>query len=85
MSGIDKLVERLRSIPSDFTFSEAERLLKSLGFERDNKGKTSGSRVRFQRKSDGFSILLHKPHPGDQMMRSAVRDLYQKLYERGDV
>ena len=45
MGQIEKLIERIKTIPSDFTFEEAEHLLKHFSFLRENKGKTSGSRV----------------------------------------
>ena len=41
----EKLIARLKTIPKDFTFEEAESLLKYLTYRRFNKGKTSGSRV----------------------------------------
>ena len=41
----EKLIERFRSLPTDFTFDEMEKLLGYFGYERSNKGKTSGSRV----------------------------------------
>ena len=44
----EKLIERFKTIPSDFTFDELERLLAIFGFEHSNKGKTSGSRVVFK-------------------------------------
>ena len=66
MSKIDKAKERLSLRPKDYTYSEAKYLLSQLGFEEFNKGKTSGSRVKFYRASDQRIILLHKPHPGDE-------------------
>ncbi len=65
MSRLDKAKERLKSIPKDYTYSEAKYLLGQLGFVENNKGKTSGSRVKFERESDGKIILLHKPHPSN--------------------
>ena len=47
MSKIDKAKERLFARPKDYTYSEAKYLLSQLGFEEYNKGKTSGSRVKF--------------------------------------
>ena len=44
----EKLIAKLRSRPKDFTFEEAETLLGFLSYERNNKGKTSGSRVMFE-------------------------------------
>ncbi len=43
----DKLIKKLKSKPRDFTFDEAESLLNFLSFRRSDKGKTSGSRVKF--------------------------------------
>ena len=58
----EKLIQKLKSKPKDFTFDEAETLLKYLNYVRSNKGKTSGSRVMFINE-DHEAILLHKPHP----------------------
>ena len=85
MSTKDKAIKRLRSLPKDYTFKEAESLLKSLGFEKRNKGRTSGSRVGFFRHADQMVILLHKPHPGDIMDSAATKGLKEKLEERGDL
>ena len=55
------------------------------GFEEFNKGKTSGSRVKFCRASDQRIILLHKPHPGDEMSIGAIKDLAIRLEEMGEL
>ena len=51
MSTIDKLIERFKAFPADFRFDELVRLLAYFGYEENNKGKTSGSRVAFMAKS----------------------------------
>jgi hypothetical protein len=56
-----------------------------MGFVEYNKGKTSGSRVKFYRERDSRVILLHKPHPGDVMDRGAVSDLVDYLKEIGEL
>ena len=81
----EKQKTRLLSVPSDYTFTEAKALLYRLGFELRNKGKTSGSRVLFYRSNDSMKILLHKPHPGDEMSQAAVRQLKQQLLDSGDL
>ena len=58
----DKLIERFNRQPSDFTWDELVRLFSIFGYEINNKGKTSGSRVIFAK--DGSSYTAHKPHPG---------------------
>lgn len=85
MSKIDKAKERLSSRPKDYTYSEAKRLLSQLGFEEFNKGKTSGSRVKFYRAVDQRIILLHKPHSGDAMSIGAIKDLAARLEEMGEL
>jgi len=47
MSNKEKLLQRLKTKPKDFTYDEAKTILNSLGFVENNKGKTSGSRVTF--------------------------------------
>lgn len=78
----EKLMARLRSHPRDFTFMEAERLLGYLGFVRDNKRRTSGSRVQFVNQ-DGASIMIHIPHPGNQLKAYQVKALLLMLKKEG--
>lgn len=76
----EKLIQRLKSKPKDFTFDEAETLLGYLSYSRSNKGKTSGSRVSFI--SDNHaSILLHKPHPGNELKGYQVQQLIEILQQ----
>jgi hypothetical protein len=80
MSTKDKLVERFKYQPKDFTFDELERLLASLGFVRSNKGKTSGSRVRFMNIAVNCFVDTHKPHTnGAPIKETALKDIYSKL------
>ncbi len=85
MSQFDKAKDRLKSLPRDYTFSEARQLLTHIGFKECQKGKTSGSRIMFFRESDKCKILLHKPHPGDKMSIANTKDLYEKLLEIGEI
>lgn len=85
MSKLEKLKKRLEQIPKDFTYAEARTLLNAIGFEELSKGKTSGSRVRFYRKSDGAVIDLHKPHPNPEMKGYAVAQLAERLKEYGEL
>lgn len=85
MSKLDKAKKRLREEPKDYTYSEARYLLNQLGFIEYNKGKTSGSRVKFFRAVDNKIVLLHKPHPGDEMDIGAVKALSLYLIELGEI
>lgn len=78
----EKLIQRLNSNPKDFTFDEAESLLNYFDYECSNKGKTSGSRIIFFNKEHG-SILLHKPHPGNELKSYQVKQLITLLTEEG--
>ena len=85
MSQLEKAMERLRSLPRDYSYEEAAYLLKKLGFKEDNKGKTSGSRVKFHRPSDHHILLLHKPHPGSIMKAYAVKEFKEFLERIGEL
>ena len=81
MSKSDKLIERLKSKPKNFTFNEMEALLSSLGFTISNKGKTSGSRVSFAR---GIIIIeIHKPHPGNELKSYQINQVLKRLEGEG--
>ena len=78
----EKLLRRLLSHPKDFTFEEAETLLRYLDFTRSNKGKTSGSRVGFSSKSHG-ALMMHRPHPGNILQPYQIRQLISTLEGKG--
>lgn len=78
----EKLIQKLKSRPKDFTFQEAETLLGYFTYQRFNKGKTSGSRVIFC--SEGHvPILLHKPHPRRELLEYQVKQLLEVLEQEG--
>ena len=66
-------------LPKDFTFAELETVLLQLGFEKDDKGKTSGSRVRFYNKNKQMQYLAHKPHPSNIIKEKALKDIVDYL------
>ena len=78
----DKLIERLRSKPKDFTFAETETLLEYLGYVRTDKGKTSGSRIAFKNPQHK-TIMLHKPHPRKELLEYQIKELLKTLGEEG--
>ena len=85
MSKLDKAIQRILLKPKDYTYTEARYLLSQLGFEEYQKGKTSGTRVKFYRQTDGKMILLHKPHPSDVMKVGAVKQLVDYLAQMGEL
>lgn len=67
----EKLIERFKRQPKDFSFDELIRLFQVLGFEVSQKGKTSGSRIEFVNIEKELSYGAHKPHP-DSTIKSYV-------------
>ena len=58
----EKLVERFKKKPKDFTYEETIALLAHFGYNVHNKGATSGSRVRFKNDTLGVYIDIHRPY-----------------------
>ncbi len=82
MSKREKLLKRLLSIPSDFTFEELKSLLDGMGFKMSNKGKTSGSRVAFLHHEKQLIVRVHKPHPTKIMGKTALKNVVEFLKEK---
>ena len=53
MGSKEKLVERFKKRPKDFTYEETLSLLACFGYQEHTKGATSGSRVRFKNETTG--------------------------------
>ena len=78
----EKLIEKLKSKPRNFTFDDTVRLLGFLTYTISTKGKTSGSRVMFV--SDQYPpILMHKPHPRKELLEYQVKQLIEILEQEG--
>lgn len=82
MSRKDKLIKRLKSKPKDFSLEELETLLEYLGYTKSNKGKTSGSRLKYT-KDSGTDILLHRPHPTNILPKYLIDQLVDILSKEG--
>jgi hypothetical protein len=85
MSKKEKQITRLLSKPKDFTFEELSSLLNALGYIKDNKGKTSGSRVAFYNPATSGIIRLDKPHPCNELKAYLIKYVIIKLKENGDI
>ena len=80
MSKKDKIIDRLKSKPKDFTYGELKKILDNLGFLEYNKGKTSGSRVTFINENK-IKIDLHKPHQSNILKLYQINKILDKLKE----
>ena len=78
MSRKEKLIARFQSLPKDFHYDEMVKLLGYFGFYEVRKGKTSGSRVKFQN-PEGLPIMLHKPHPTGVMKQYQLKQIMELL------
>ena len=56
MGSKEKLVERFKKKPKDFTYEETVSLLAHFGYSEYQKGATSGSRVRFKNEATGVIL-----------------------------
>lgn len=83
MTRSDKLIAQLLSCPSTYRFADFLKVMASYGFEMDSKGKTSGSRVRFYRPSDGRMFVMHAPHPSDELTAGTIRNIVRFLQDVG--
>jgi predicted RNA binding protein YcfA (HicA-like mRNA interferase family) len=79
MSKIEKLIEKFKSNPTNFTWFELVKILNHLGyFEKTTKGKTGGSRVKFVNEETDI-INLHKPHPSNIVKQYVIKQIIEKL------
>ena len=83
MSKKEKLLKRLLSRPCDFTYREVKSLLFDLGYNEDNRGRTSGSRVAFVHTETKHIIRFHKPHPGNTLKMYQIDELIETLRAQG--
>ena len=79
MNKKEKLVKRFRTLPKDFTFEEVVMLFQIYGFSLENKGSTSGSRIKFYNKHDENAFIMHKPHPSNIIKGYMMRDILNYL------
>ena len=82
MSTIDKLKQKLLSRPKTFDWTDMKRVLASVGYTENTSGKTSGSRIRFTHMI-AAPIVLHKPHPGNDMKQYAIKLVADMLEQEG--
>ena len=81
MSTKDKLIERFKRQPKDFTWDELVRLFGIFGFYENQRGKTSGSRTCF--KNDKYVFYAHKPHPMSVIKESVLNEALEYLINNG--
>ena len=76
MGSKEKLIQRFKSKPKDFSFAELQRLLAGFGYQ---EVPGAGSRVVFANDALSHKIKLHKPHPGNILKRYQIDLIGQEL------
>jgi len=84
MSRNEKLLSRLLSVPSDFSWDELVRILSYFGYKELKPGKTGGSRRKFA-DDNKHIISLHKPHPANIVKEYAIRLVIADLKAIGHI
>ena len=80
MSKVEKLIEKLKSKPKDFTWAELQKVLSHFGYE-EKAGK--GSRRKFI-STDGKVISLHEPHPKKILKSYRIEQIVEHLELKDD-
>lgn len=76
----EKLLEKLRNARNTFPYKDLVVLLNQLGYE---KQEMAGSRIRFYHTQIQSMILLHRPHPENEIKGGALRAVKQTLKQEG--
>ena len=74
MSKKEKLRNRFKSKPLDFSWGELKSMLSGMGYELSTGGKTGGSRIKFLHPARP-PIIMHKPHPTSVLKRYQVEQI----------
>ena len=80
MSTKEKLIERFKKQPKDFTWEELVRLFGIFGYVVNSKGKTSGSRVLFEKEDESY--IVHRPHLSNAIKEYAMKQVLDYLIEK---
>jgi len=79
MSKHQKLLEKLLSLPKNFTYDEMVTLLKGFGYSHEERGKSPGSGVMFYNEQSQDKIRFHKPHPQKELKEYILKLVIQQL------
>lgn len=77
MSKTEKLLTKFLENPtrSDLTFGDLKIVMNKFGFVMQER---AGSRVAFTKEGEQ-PIMLHKPHPGNELKQYIVKQLQERL------
>jgi hypothetical protein len=81
MSKKEKLIERLLTMPNDFTFDEMVTVLSYFGYKLMQG--SSGSGVKFIKDESNEVINFHRPHPNGILKKYILVQVIDKLRKDG--
>ena len=82
MSKSEKQLQRLLTIPKNFSWDELVAVMGHFNFKIR---KTSGSSRKFVHKITGTSFIIHAPHPSNIMKAYALRGAINALKQAGEI
>ena len=82
MSKRDKLIQRLLSKPSDFTWDEVTAVMGACNFRMHKK---SGSARTFVHATTKTIVRLHEPHPQNTILHYMAKQLIEGLRAAGEI
>jgi hypothetical protein len=80
MSKFEKVLKRLKTKPSDFTWHEVKTIFSHFGYV-EIKG--SGSRRKFYSPKSKAIISLHEPHPSPIIKHYVINLIIEHFKEEG--
>lgn len=81
MSQKEKLLERLKKRPKDFTIDELDKLMKQIGCEKYEGGRGSG--VHYIHNETKRILSFDVPHPGKELKQYHIKEILEFLREIG--
>lgn len=85
MSTKKKLLDRLKSLPTDFEIDELDRLMKQFNCEKRTRGATSGSAIAYVHTPTNRTLNAHSPHPKKYLKRYMMVDVLNFLRDVGEI
>lgn len=82
MSKTEKQLERLLSLPKDFTWQELVAVMTKHNFEVKT---ADGSRRKFKHQFTGKSFYIHAPHPSNIMKPYTLKEAINALRQSGEI
>ena len=85
MSQKEDLVNRLKAKPKNFTIGELNSLMHKCGYEKYNRGRTSGSAISYYHTATKKILKIHSPHPRKELKPYMIEKVLIFLKETGEI